>query len=142
MSNQYIFTVSELNRQINNLIESKFKDILVKGEISQLTTHPSGHMYFNIKDNSATLPCAMFYYQRLLTDYIPKVGDKVLIEGKSSFWIKGGSFKFHANKISLAGEGDLWAKFEALKRNLLILVNYSILFLLNLIRMAIFHIFY
>ena len=119
MANQYIFTVSELNNQINTLVESNFSNILVKGEISQLTKHPNGHMYFNIKDESATLPCAMFYYDKKLTNYIPNVGDKVLVEGKSSFWVKGGSLKFLVNKISLAGQGDLWAKFEALKKELL-----------------------
>ena len=119
MTNQYIFSVSELNNQINNLVESKFSNLLVKGEISQLTKHPNGHMYFNIKDESATLPCAMFYYNKKLTNYIPNIGDKVVLEGKSSFWVKGGSLKFLANKISLAGQGDLWAKFEALKKDLL-----------------------
>ena len=119
MTNQYIFSVSELNNQINNLVESKFSNLLVKGEISQLTKHPNGHMYFNIKDESATLPCAMFYYDKKLTGYIPNIGDKVIVEGKTSFWVKGGSLKFLAYKISLAGQGDLWAKFEALKKELL-----------------------
>ncbi len=118
MANQYIFTVSELNNQINTLVESSFSNILVKGEISQLTKHPNGHMYFNIKDESATLPCAMFYYDKKLTDFVPNIGDKVLVEGKSSFWVKGGSLKLLANKMSLAGQGDLWAKFEALKKDL------------------------
>ena len=119
MTNQYIFSVSELNNQINNLVESNFSNLLVKGEISQLTKHPNGHMYFNIKDESATLPCAMFYYDKKLTGYIPNIGDKVIVEGKTSFWVKGGSLKFLAYKISLAGQGDLWAKFEALKKELL-----------------------
>jgi len=119
MTNQYIFSVSELNNQINILVESNFSNILVKGEISQLTKHPNGHMYFSIKDESATLPCAMFYYNKKITNYIPNIGDEVLVEGKSSFWVKGGSLKFLANKISLAGQGDLWAKFEVLKKNLL-----------------------
>ena len=115
--NQHILTVSELNNQINNLVESKFSHIIVKGEISELNT-VRNNMYFSIKDNSASLPCAMWSYKRKLLDFIPKVGDKVLIEGKPSFWIKGGSFKFHAEKISLEGEGDLWAKFQALKKKL------------------------
>jgi exodeoxyribonuclease VII large subunit len=119
MTNQYIFTVSELNNQINTLVESNFSNIYVKGEISQLTKHPNGHMYFNIKDESATLPCAMFYYQKKITNYTPNIGDKVLVEGKSSFWVKGGSLKFLVNKISLSGQGDLWAKYEALKKDLL-----------------------
>ncbi len=116
--NQKILTVSELNNQINSLVESRFSRIIVKGEISELNT-VRHNMYFSIKDNSASLPCAMWSYQGKLIDFTPKVGDKVLIEGKPSFWIKGGSFKFHADKISLEGEGDLWAKFQALKKKLL-----------------------
>ena len=41
-----------------------------------------------------------------------------MIEGRPSFWVKGGSFKFHADKISLEGEGDLWIKFQNLKKKL------------------------
>ena len=116
--NQQIFTVSELNNQINNLVESGFPRIIVKGEISGL--RPSNHhMYFSIKDDSASLPCAIWSYQKKLINYTPKDGDKVLIEGKPSFWVKGGALKFHVDKISLAGEGDLWAKFQALQKKLL-----------------------
>jgi len=117
--NKQIFTVSELNNQINNLVESRLPQIIVKGEISGLKPPPHGHMYFNIKDDSASLPCAIWSYKRKLTDYIPKEGDEVLIEGKPSFWVKGGALKLHVDKISLAGEGDLWAKFQALKKKLL-----------------------
>ena len=116
---QQILTVSELNNQINNLVESRFSRIIVKGEISGLKPPPHNHMYFNIKDDSSSLPCAIWSYKQKLTDYIPKDGDEVLIEGKPSFWIKGGALKFHIDKISLAGEGDLWAKFQALKKKLL-----------------------
>ena len=116
--NQQIFTVSELNNQINNLVESSFSRTVVKGEVSglKLSHH---HMYFNIKDKLASLPCAMWSYQKKTINYIPKDGDEVLIEGKPSFWVKGGALKFHADKVSLAGEGDLWVKFQALKKKLL-----------------------
>ena len=115
---QQILTVSELNNQINNLIESKFSRIIVKGEISELNT-VRHNMYFSIKDNSSSLPCAMWSYDTKLINFVPKVGDKVLIEGRPSFWIKGGSFKFHADNISIEGQGDLWVKFQALKKKLL-----------------------
>lgn len=118
MAKQFIFTVSQVNTHINKLVESNFSNITVKGEISQLTVHPNGHMYFNIKDENATLPCAIFYYQSKISNYKPKVGDEVLVEGKTSFWVKGGSLKLIGNSISLAGQGDLWAKFEALKKDL------------------------
>ena len=116
--NQQILTVSELNNQINNLVESRFSRIIVKGEISELNT-VRHNMYFSIKDNSASLPCAMWSYESKTVNFIPKIGDKVLIEGSPSFWVKGGSFKFHADKISLQGQGDLWVKFQALKKKLL-----------------------
>ena len=118
MAKQFIFTVSQVNTHINKLVESNFSNITVKGEISQLTVHPNGHMYFNIKDENATLPCAIFYFQSKISNYKPKVGDEVLVEGKTSFWVKGGSLKLIGNSISLAGQGDLWAKFEALKKDL------------------------
>ena len=118
MTKQFIFTVSEVNTHINKLVESNFSNITVKGEISQLTVHPNGHMYFNIKDENATLPCAMFYYESKIPNYSPKVGEEILVEGKASFWVKGGSLKLIANNISLSGQGDLWAKFEILKKEL------------------------
>ena len=118
MTKQFIFTVSEVNTHINKLVESNFSNITVKGEISQLTVHPNGHMYFNIKDENATLPCAMFYYESKISNYSPKVGEEILVEGKASFWVKGGSLKLIANNISLSGQGDLWAKFEILKKEL------------------------
>jgi len=118
VTNQYIYTVSEINNQINDLVESNFPNILVKGEISQLTKNPNGHMYFSIKDESAVLPCAMFYFQNKLSGYAPNIGDEIIVEGKSSFWVKGGSLKLLADKVSLAGQGNLWAKYEALKKDL------------------------
>jgi len=117
--NQHIFTVSELNNQIKNIIESEFSDISVKGEISELNKHISGHMYFSIKDNSSMLRCVMFNYAASLNSVNPKIGDEIIVNGKSSIYIKGGSFQFYASQISLAGKGDLWAKFEAVKKRLL-----------------------
>tara|TARA_B100001287_G_scaffold79577_1_gene66265 strand:+ start:2195 stop:3463 length:1269 start_codon:yes stop_codon:yes gene_type:complete len=118
MTKQFIFTVSEVNTHINKLVESNFSNITVKGEISQITVNPNGHMYFNIKDENAMLPCAMFYYASKINNFNPKLGDEVLVKGKASFWVKGGSLKLIANSISLSGKGDLWAKFESLKKDL------------------------
>ena len=69
MTKQFIYTVSEVNTHINKLVESNFSNITVKGEISQLTVHPNGHMYFNIKDENATLPCAMFNFKSKILNY-------------------------------------------------------------------------
>ena len=116
--NQHTLTVSELNKQIKNLVQSGFSRIIVKGEISGLKPPRHDHMYFDIKDYSSSLPCVIWSYKQKLTDYIPQNGDEVLIEGKPSFWLNRGSLSFHIDKISLAGEGDLWAKLQALKKKL------------------------
>ena len=116
--NQHTLTVSELNKKIKNLVQSGFSRITVKGEISGLKPPRHDHMYFDIKDNVSSLPCAIWSYKQKLTDYMPQNGDEVLIEGKPSFWLNRGSLSFHIDKISLAGEGDLWAKLQALKKKL------------------------
>ena len=58
----------------------------------------------------------MFNYKLLLEQYNPKVGDDIILSGNSSLYIKNGSFQFYVNQISLAGQGNLWAQFEKLKR--------------------------
>ena len=117
--NQHTLTVSELNKEIKNLVQSGFSRVVVKGEISGLKPPRHDHMYFDIKDSFSSLPCAIWSYKQKLTDgYIPQNGDEVLIVGKPSFWLNRGSLSFHIDKISPAGEGDLWKKLQALKKKL------------------------
>ena len=91
---QQIFTVSELNNQIKNMIESGFSSVSVKGEISELNMHISGHMYFSVKDSLSMLKCVLFNYNSKLNNYSPKKGDEIIIKGKSSLYTKNGSFQF------------------------------------------------
>ena len=118
MLDQQTLSVSQLNQKIKNKLESDFSNILVKGEISELNLHISGHMYFSIKDNSALLKCIMFNYKSSLNNYTPKIGDAIILNGRTSLYIKNGSFQFYANKIKLDGKGDLWAEFLELKNKL------------------------
>ena len=118
MLDQQTLSVSQLNQKIKNKLETDFSNILVKGEISELNLHISGHMYFSIKDNSALLKCIMFNYKKSLNNYNPKIGDAIILNGSTSLYIKNGSFQFYANKIKLDGKGDLWAEFLELKNKL------------------------
>jgi exodeoxyribonuclease VII large subunit len=118
MLDQQTLSVSQLNQKIKNKLETDFSNILVKGEISELNLHISGHMYFSIKDNSALLKCIMFNYNKSLNNYTPKIGDAIILNGRTSLYIKNGSFQFYANKIKLDGKGDLWAEFLELKNKL------------------------
>lgn len=115
--NQHIFSVSEINNRIKNLVESNFYPVSIKGEISDLKTSHS-HMYFTIKDDSSSLSCSLWNYKSKISDYNPQTGDKVILKGKPNFWPKGGKLNFNVNNIQKSGEGDLWAQFQQLKKKL------------------------
>ena len=114
---QQTFSVSEVNNQIKNLVETRFNLFTIKGEITGFKISHN-HMYFTIKDEHSSLPCAVWYFANKITDYVPNDGDKVIISGKLSFWVKGGSLKFNVESLKKSGEGDLWAKFQLLKKKL------------------------
>lgn len=112
-------TVSELNEQAKSLLESHFPSIEVVGEISRFTRQPtSGHWYFTLKDEKASISCAMFKSTALRVKFIPKDGLKVIITGKVSIYSPTGNYQIIAASMKLAGEGELEAKFSALKQKL------------------------
>ncbi len=112
-------TVSELNEQAKSLLESHFPGIEVVGEISRFTRQPtSGHWYFTLKDEKASISCAMFKSTALRVKFIPKDGLKVIITGKVSIYSPTGNYQIIAASMKLAGEGELDAKFNALKQKL------------------------
>ena len=112
-------TVSELNEQAKSLLESHFPGIEVVGEISRFTRQPtSGHWYFTLKDEKASISCAMFKSTALKVKFIPKDGLKVIITGKVSIYSPTGNYQIIAASMKLAGEGELDAKFNALKQKL------------------------
>lgn len=112
-------TVSELNEQAKSLLESHFPNIEVVGEISRFTRQPtSGHWYFTLKDEKASISCAMFKSTALRVKFIPKDGLKVIITGKVSIYSPTGNYQIIAASMKLAGEGELDAKFSALKQKL------------------------
>lgn len=112
-------TVSELNEQAKSLLESHFPGIEVVGEISRFTRQPtSGHWYFTLKDEKASISCAMFRSKALMVKFIPKDGLKVIITGKVSIYSPTGNYQIIAASMKLAGEGELDAKFNALRQKL------------------------
>ncbi|WP_298705232.1 exodeoxyribonuclease VII large subunit [uncultured Campylobacter sp.] len=79
-----MLSVSELNAQAKALLETSFSFVEVEGEISKLRIQStSGHWYFTIKDASAAIDCAMFKFNAARINFIPAVGDKLIVSGKS-----------------------------------------------------------
>ena len=111
-------TVSELNLKAKSLLETHFEDIVLSGEISKITTHSSGHWYFELKDEKASVSCAMFKGANSRLKFTPKVGESVEMSGFVSLYEANARFQFIAKTMKKEGFGDLEAKFLALKERL------------------------
>lgn len=118
MSEVEAITVTRLARRIRNLLEIQVGELWVEGEISNLRKQSSGHWYFSLKDESAQISCAMFGAGRRAGNEFVKDGAKVLVFGETSFYEARGSTQLIVKKARAFGQGDLQARFEALKRKL------------------------
>lgn len=114
------YTVAQVNKYIKKILDNDFilSNIVVKGEISNFKNHSSGHLYFSLKDESATIKCVMFKGQTLGLNFKPEDGMKVLISGYISAYERDGQYQLYCDSIQLDGMGDLYAKYEKLKEKL------------------------
>lgn len=114
-----MLSVSELNAQAKALLETSFSLVEVEGEISKFRIQStSGHWYFTIKDASAAIDCAMFKFNAARINFIPAVGDKLIVSGKVSLYAPTGAYQIQVSNIRKSGEGELEAAFAALKERL------------------------
>ena len=113
-------TVSSLLRYLKNKLDSdnNIQRVLVSGEISNFHNHFSGHLYFTLKDDNAAINCVMFKSNASKLTFIPKTGDKVIIQANTSIFETTGQLQLYVLKMNLDGLGDLYLKFEQLKNKL------------------------
>ena len=111
-------SVSQLNEQIKVQLETTFSYIYVEGEISNLTYHNSGHIYFSIKDDKSTISCVMFRGNAQYLKFRLEVGAKVVISGNLTVYTPRGNYQLLAQKIEPSGVGALALAYEQLKTKL------------------------
>lgn len=113
-------SVTDLNKYIKNKFESDelLTDILVKGEISNFKSHYTGHLYFTLKDENSLIKCIMFksYAERL--KFNAKDGMKVMVFGTVSVFERDGVYQIYVKAMQEDGLGDLYTKYEELKKSL------------------------
>ncbi|MFW5443705.1 MAG: exodeoxyribonuclease VII large subunit [Methylococcaceae bacterium] len=114
-----IYSVSELNRETKHLLSEHFYFIKVEGEISNLSTPSSGHIYFTLKDQKAQVRCAMFKSQQRRLGFKPTNGTRVILSAQVSLYEARGDYQLIADNMQEAGKGDLQLAFERLKTKLL-----------------------
>lgn len=113
-----IFSVSELNNAVARLLEQEFSWIWVEGEISNLATPASGHIYFTLKDAGAQVRCAMFRGRNRELKFRPENGSQVMVRCKVSLYEVRGDYQLIVDRMQEAGAGALQRQFEELKHRL------------------------
>ena len=113
-----ILSVSGLNREAKKLLEGHFPLIWVEGEISNLASPASGHIYFSLKDKSAQVRCAMFKMRKRLLKFQPENGQQILARVRISLYEARGEFQLIVEHMEETGEGALRLQFELLKHRL------------------------
>ncbi len=114
-----IVAVSEVTRYLKDLLEEDYylQDVWVRGEVTNYTQAPSGHRYFSLKDDRATLACVLF---RGSGGYVPPLrnGMAVVAHGRFSVFEQRGAYQFYVDAVEAAGIGELHLRFEELKARL------------------------
>ncbi len=113
-----VYSPSELNREVRLHLEAGFPRLWVEGEISNLARPPSGHLYFTLKDDRAQLSVTLFRSHARNLTFRPENGALVQVRGRLGLYEARGQFQLVADNMEAAGEGQLRAAFEALKRRL------------------------
>jgi len=112
---QKIFSVTEINRMVKNVLQHNFQIIWIKGEVSNFISAASGHWYFSLKDSGAQVRCAMFRGSNNKIDWIPKNGDLIEARGQVGLYEARGEYQLNIEYIQRAGMGALFEKFNQLK---------------------------
>ena len=118
LAEKHIYKVSELTRNIREILEGKFSDIWIEGEVSNFVKHQSGHMYFSIRDKESVLSCVLFRGVNMSLKFEIKDGMQILCFGKISVYDKRGQYQLNVKKVEPKGAGALQIAFEQLKEKL------------------------
>ena len=115
-----VYTVRQVNSYIKNMFAQDFmlNRIYVKGEVSNLKYHTSGHIYFSLKDESGTIACVMFAGSRSGLSFRMEEGQQIIVLGVVDVYARDGKYQLYARKIVRDGVGLLYERFELLKKEL------------------------
>ena len=114
----HVWSVGALCLAISDTLNARFNPVAVKGEISGFSRAASGHCYFNLKDESGQIRCAMFKRAASALNFMPRDGEMVELRGKLGVYGARGDLQLVVETMQRAGQGDLFAQFLKLKASL------------------------
>lgn len=112
------YTVADLTGYIREILEEQVGEVWVTGEISNFRNPGSGHLYFTLKDPTATLSAVMFRGDASRVGFALKDGLAVLARGRITVYEARGQYQIQVLQLRPRGQGSLQEQFEALKRKL------------------------
>ncbi len=113
-----VWGVAALTRRIKRTLEAGFDAITVRGEITGLRPHSSGHLYLNLKERGAVLPAMMFRSDAMRLRFMPRDGMEVEATGTLTYYDPQGKLQLQMRRMAPAGEGALMVALQALKERL------------------------
>ena len=119
-NSKMILSVTQINEYIRALIaqDEVLSMIMVRGEISNLTLHRSGHIYFTLKDETSVLKSVMFRSSAQRVKFALKEGMNVIVYGRISLYTPSGQYQLYAEDIQPDGIGALYVAYEQIKEKL------------------------
>lgn len=118
MAEEKIYSVSEINQLCKATLESRFRDVMIEGEVSNLSRPQSGHIYFTLKDDKAQIRVVQFRGALQSLNFEMENGLMVHAAGTVSIYSASGSYQLICSRLKLAGKGSLQEAFEKLKNKL------------------------
>lgn len=115
---QHVYAVSELSQQVKSLLEDEIGSVWVEGEISGFRPQASGHMYFDLKDESALINVCLFRGSQRHCSVLPENGKQVKVFGDVTSYPKSSRYQIICRAMEEAGLGKLHLAFEKLKKKL------------------------
>lgn len=115
-----ILTVTQLNMLTKGIIDANplLGKVAIRGEISNLSTPSSGHIYFTLKDERSVLRAVMFRSSTQRLRFAPEDGMTVVARGGISVYMQGGSYQLYVSSLEPDGLGALYIAYEKLRRRL------------------------
>lgn len=113
-----IYTVSQINDFISDVLSSTFRNLTLEGEISNWKPSPAGHIYFTLKDNQSQIRAVMFKGDTFGLRFRPKDGDKVRCTGSINVYKPQGTYQIIVKKMEMAGIGNILQMIEERKQKL------------------------
>ena len=119
-SSRPVWSVGDLTRYIRQVLESDYRlqDMWVTGEVSNVSRPSSGHLYFTLRDDNASLRCVMWRPRVAHQTHLPQDGEMLDVLGHISVYEAGGQYQLYAENLRPAGEGARFAEFLELKARL------------------------